>query len=139
MQGASSAAPKGPSRVGLVDPHFAVHFYVLGPRVEAETGQRFQRVGEGFFAGARKNEVNVRDSDVVWPDVDLFHCARYGSGIACELDLRIGRRVTPLPCFCGLAEGTSSSPARRFGGAGDGRGFQRTVCKTSRRGDSRAG
>jgi hypothetical protein len=94
---------EGPPRAVSVDPHFAVNYYVLGPRVEAETGQRFQSVGERFFTGARQDEVDVRDSDVVGPDVDLFHSAGKCSGVAYELDLRSGRRVTILPWSYGLS------------------------------------
>ncbi len=96
-----------------------MNFYVLGPRVEAETGQRVQSVGERFLTGARQNEVDVRDSDVVRPDVDLFHSAGKCPGTVYELGLRSGRRVTTPPCFYGLSEGTQSFPARRFGATSD--------------------
>jgi hypothetical protein len=79
--------PKGkPAEGGLVTPHSVVNHFVVDPRVEAETGLRSQSVGERFLTGTSQNEVNMRDSDVVWPDVILFH-ARQGREITGELDL----------------------------------------------------
>ena len=63
----------GPTKTDLVGPNSFVNHYVLGARIEAESGEGLQSVGERLFTGARQDEVNVRDPDVVRPDVDLLH------------------------------------------------------------------
>jgi len=64
---------EAPSKAESVGEHPFVNFYVLGPRVEPEAGERSQSVGEWLLPSARQDEVDVRDSDVVRPDVNLFH------------------------------------------------------------------
>jgi len=86
--------PTRPSpKRGSVDPDGAVNFYVFRARVETVSGKVPQRVGQGLITGSGQNEVDVRNSDVVRPDVNLFH-GRKGTGMAYELDLRSRRRVT---------------------------------------------
>ena len=79
--------------VGL---YYFVNFHVLEPRVEAEAGEGPQGRVEGFFSGAGQDEVDVRDPNVVRPDVNLFH-ARKGHKGPYELDPRSGMRVTEFP------------------------------------------
>jgi len=77
-------------------------------------------VGERFLTGTRQNEVSVRDSDVVWPDVNLFH-TRQGPGIADESDLRSKRRGTEPPSPFGLPRRSRLFRARRSQAAREGR------------------
>jgi len=81
---------------GLVGPHAFVNFHVLEPRVESEVGEGPQGRVEGFLSGAGQDEVDVRDPNVVRPDVNLFH-ARRGHIKPYELDPRSGMRVTEFP------------------------------------------
>lgn len=83
-------------RFGSVGPYFPVNFHVLEPRVEAEAGEAPQGRVEGFFFGAGQDEVDVRDSNVVRPDVNLFHAWK-GHVRPYELDPRSGTRVTEFP------------------------------------------
>jgi hypothetical protein len=50
-----------------------VEFDVGRARVESETSERTQAPRETVRLVAKKHEVEMRDSDVIAPDVDLFH------------------------------------------------------------------
>ena len=73
-----------------------MNFDVLEPRVEPEAGEGLQGSVESFFLGAGQDKVDVRDPNVVRPDVNLFH-ARKGHVRPYELDPQSGMGVTEFP------------------------------------------